>query len=229
MERRVSLGVVDKSRGLCEPLELGVFDHRFKRMLVPNRLQPVLVEELKRRYKGDKRFFAGLPKINESTGEASSYRVYRYDFMCEGVSYPTALKNTGGVDVEGQDPVLVRKAVAQLKKAVNKSGEGSRGYEIHMPRYYGLISENLLSMEYIPALNITDCVKALKTEGRRQAADSLEQAVEAHRNTTKKFSQRHPKIKNLLLQTQQMMVAGHTNPGDLEKGRWVFYLPYDLR
>ena len=229
-KKDATIGVVPESHkisGLPEPAPAGIFDHIFTRNVVSKKEQPQLIKEVQGRIQDGENVF-----VNQVMSGRSAFR---YDYStADGRQVPVLLKYTGGDFMQGNDPQDVRNTMAEFLRGFQpKSREevgmvpDPKGYEVHMPRYYGRVNENAIAMEYIDGKSADKLLGALEMTGDFEVRDSLNQALRNYETDLRKNLDGHPRMQNMLGQASQVMVAGHTNPTDLEKGRWVFFVPPD--
>jgi len=230
IDEKASLGVVPASisrAGLAEPLKFGVFDHVFRRTVVKRADQPALMERLRKEAE-DPGFIYGL--------EAEPGRsVYTYPYSADSGKTDVIVKNTHSDYLQGDKPEDVRAAVADLLRSFQPKTRDEvgrvpspKGYEVHMPRYYGRINDGLIAMEHVDGKGLEHTLGLLDREGKTEVAKSLREASDNYRGDLEKARSKNPLIDRLLHQSGQVMVAGHTNPKELKNGNWVFFIPYDF-
>jgi len=227
-----TIGVVPASQRhpeLAEPLKIGVFDHVFRRTVVGISEQPRLLLEIRGKVHGEGHVDA--ERVMSGRG------VFKYDYTSEGGEViPVVLKKTRKDIDHGDDPQDVRNTVADFLRGFQPrtreeigSVPSPSGYEVHMPRYYGRISDDMIATEYIGGKSADKIIGALKGVGDEETRLSLEQALANYKEDLKRNLKDHSRLQNMLGQAEQVMVAGHTNPRDLKKGNWVFFIPYDYK
>lgn len=258
MKGQATIGRVNNTAASTEPQELMPslgFNRVFERRFLPKERVGGMMEALEEKLflgvdDGERRFNLDWFKSLKSSSKPYERIIKRWDYT-DGVgnTFPIGIKDTRGIGVkdeskprrtvelaerEGLDYEAVRDSLAGHHKAVRAGIVDASMYRLHLPRPYGIVGERFLAMEWIPevrASEFKDNLKkaCLKDEGMRAVMDSFQSAYAQYEANMKKLMKEGFISHGHVMQIGQAMVAGHTNPRRLDEGKWVFYIPYDLR
>jgi len=168
-----------------------------------------LMEYLEEKFK-DPNFFNSLTKDN--TIHTPNVRTKEF----EGTTF--AIKNTHGMVSHGFDAEKMRKDFLAHQMAIRKGELKATHYKLRSIKLLGKIGDYLV-MQYIPIINIREM------RANHQWAQSH---VRAYGELAGNLLTLHNTGKiDRVPQYSDLRSTGNTNPSDVNKGKWVFYLPYD--
>jgi hypothetical protein len=180
--------------------------------------QKQLMRDLKRLIVEEKGFAQLKPidKLNQLI------RIYEYK------GKKVIIKNTWGETQDGNKPDLVRHAIMEHQKAVQRKDIKQTRYRIKTPYVYGKVGDYLV-MEYMEGEHISVAKQKSSIFARRslaRAEQELATNFAAIENGLLPIAETQPNLK--LPQLSDFMVTGNSNPRNPSRGIWYFSPPYDF-
>jgi len=121
--------------------------------------------------------------------------------------------------LHGSDYQRTRKFLLEHQRAVEQKKLAPKYYDLHSIKVFGKRG-HFIVMDYVKGEKYSELFEALQEPYKSHLKRAR---VEVESNFKKLIGE-----KKALLQFDDMIVSGNTNPEDVLKGKWKFRLPYDF-